>query len=626
MPSDRSWVDIDLDAFTHNLNRLKAFLHPHQQFLQIVKADAYGHGAYEIGKSALLQGASFLGVANLEEGRLLRLQGITAPILILSPSHIDEIPGILEYDLIPTLTDLTFARALDRAVTQDRIPVHVKIDTGMHRSGFDHERSSDYLGEIATLPKLTIEGIFSHYAASESDPEFTALQADRFESIICRLNPRPRYIHLANSSGTLSHNPPYANLVRFGILSYGIYTHPSQKARIDLRPVMSFRSRIALIKTVKAGDSVGYNLTWTAPNDTTCAIVPIGYADGYDFLLANRASACIRGKLYPVIGRISMDMICLDLGTQTRIRVDDEVTLLGGGSDLTRSEYLSDLFQGSAYELLCQIGRRARRYYYQGGKLASSAPLSRRDFVSADFSDTKLNRIIESAISHRLRNDEIGELVYREILRSLFFQKDHDIHLRNDFVHEISFSPSDIHPEFWLVHTRLSFRKIVQNPYFIVACAPSSEILNRYFARRDVEYRWLLDSNFDLKPEFFEVSKVTVAEHELTTTTRINQGCLEIRCEHPDLSKLVGFDAPFSIETLTYYDRRSHQLSVFITELTRGITIRFIHPPSILKCEAVTIFSGQNKYPQIIRDNNAITICTKPEEWIFPMSGVVFAY
>ncbi len=626
MSNDRSWVDIDLDAFTHNLAALKKHLHPHQEFLQIVKADAYGHGAYEIGKCALLNGASFLGVANLEEGRLLRIQGISSPILILSPSSKDEIPGIIENDLIPTVSDLDFALALDHQTIDKAISIHLEIDTGMHRSGFDHDQFPQVYSKISALPRLRIEGIFSHYAASESDHEFTALQTTRFEQVISSLERPPRYIHLSNSSGIFAANSPLTNLVRFGILSYGIYTEPSQPEKIDLRPVMTFHSRIAQIKHVKAGETVGYNLTWKAGVDTSYAIVPIGYADGYDFLLSNRSIVCVKNRLYPVIGRVSMDMICIDIGLSSGICIDDQVTLIGKGHPELRAEYLSGLYCGSAYELLCQVGRRAKRYFYQGGELTSTAPLSRRDFVSADFSDSKLNRIIESAISHRMQNDEIGELVYREILRSLFFQKDNDIHLRRDFVHEIQFSHSDIHPKLWRAKTHLSFRKIVQHPYFIVACAPSTEILNRYFARRDVEYRWLFDTNFDLKPEFFEVTRVSVGEHVLATNTRINRECLEIRCEHPKLDQLVGTEALFSIETLTYSDKSSHQLSVFITELTRGITIRFIYPSTIQNCEAVTIFSGQNKYPQVIRDDRSITICTKPDEWVFPMSGVVFAY
>jgi len=626
MPNDRSWVDIDLDAFTHNLSELKAQLHPHQEFLQIVKADAYGHGAFEIGKCALLNGATFLGVANLEEGRLLRIQGINNPILILSPSHKDEISGILEYNLIATISDLDFAHALNDAAGNKAVCIHIEIDTGMHRSGFDHTQFNVIWEELISLPNLHIDGIFSHYAASESDPDFTSIQAQRFEHLLSSIHTPPRYIHLSNSSGIFTANSPCTNLVRFGILSYGIYADAAQKDRIDLRPVMSFRSRVAQIKPVKAGETVGYNLTWKAEADTTYAIVPIGYADGYDFLLSNRAAISIKGKPYPVIGRISMDMICVDLEMENSIHVDDEVTLLGGYQPMLRAEYLSGLYSGSAYELLCQVGRRAKRYYYLGGKLTASAPLSRRDFVSADFSDTKLNRIIESAISHRMRNDEIGELVYREILRTLFFHKDNDIFLRSHFVHDIQFQPSDIHPDLWLVKTQLSFRKIVQHPYFIVACATTSEILNRYFARRDVEYRWLIDANFDLKPEYFDVTKVSVGDLDLSTTTRIYQGCLEIRCDHPKLADRVGSEALFNIETLTHYDKRSHQLSVFITELTRGITIRFLYPSAILNCEAVPIFSGQNKYPQVIRDTNSITISTKPDEWVFPMSGVVFAY
>ncbi|MDZ4121671.1 MAG: alanine racemase, partial [Candidatus Cloacimonadaceae bacterium] len=315
MSSERSWVEIDLGAFQSNLIELKKHFQANQEFLQIVKADAYGHGAGEIAKAAIRQGAVYLGVANAEEGKLLRLQGIRIPILILSPSLISEIPVILENDLSVSITELCFARALDleAGLQKHKTNIHIKIDSGMHRNGFDPEEFLMVSQELKKLSNLHWEGIFSHYASSESDAMFSDSQTRCFQQVLDTLEVLPRYIHIANSSAIIHHNPPWANLVRLGILSYGVYTSVNQLESMQLSPVMRFKSTISHIKDIRKGQGLGYNQAWTSAQDTRYAIIPVGYADGYDFLLYNKAKVAIGGVLCPVIGRISMDMLCIDL-------------------------------------------------------------------------------------------------------------------------------------------------------------------------------------------------------------------------------------------------------------------------------------------------------------------------
>lgn len=624
---ERSWVEIDLAAFRANLRALKAFLKRKQGFIQIVKADAYGHGAAEISRIALAEGAVALGVANPEEGKLLRIQGCKAPILILSPSLENEIPAILDFRLTPTISDRSFARKYDQAASGRGVvaKAQLKLDSGMHRSGALEKIFVSLWNYCQNLPNMEIEGVFSHFAASEDDPDYSQKQEQLFLQILNQNDIHPPFVHLANSSALINGLGNSVGLCRLGILSYGIYTHPSQLSKIALQPVMTFKSVLLQLKRINAGDYVGYNKTWQARRDTRYAVVPVGYADGYDFLLSNRGMVSVKGLLCPVIGKVSMDMICVDVTDVKTAKAGDEVILLGNSQDDLRAENLAGQYQGSSYELLCQVGRRAKRYYYEGNKILSSSPLSRRDFVSSDFPDAKLNQIIQSAISQRLDSKEIGELISREILRAFFYDKDREIHYRKNFKHHIRIEKSEF-TGYFRATTTLSFDKILQNDYFIVACANTDQALKSYFRRKDVEYRWLMDDNFDLNPDVFQLTSVRINDLDLSTSITYCKACMEIRCGHPGLKELVGTEVRFTIDTSTLYPTSSHQLSVFITELTHGVKISFSHPASLAWIECIPIFSGRNKYPTVLRSARAITLSTKAEEWVFPQSGVVFAY
>lgn len=411
MVHERSWVEIDLDAFRSNLRALKAFLEPDGGFIQIVKADAYGHGAAEISRIALSEGAIALGVANPEEGKLLRIQGVKAPILILSPSLPAEIPGILEYELWPTLSDLAFAQDLDSACSERGIQckVSLKLDSGMHRSGAMDEAFGQLWKTVQKFSHLEVQSVFSHFASGESDADFSHLQEEGFLAAVASYDIHAPWLHLANSSALVSGFGKAVPICRLGILSYGIYTHPYQKNKLELKPVMTFKSIVLQLKEIPFGATVGYNRSWKATRDTKFAVIPVGYADGYDFLLSNCGKVSVKGFICPVIGRVSMDMICVDITEAPGVRLDDEVVLLGDSAEELRAETLAASYTGSAYELLCQVGRRAKRYYFENQSLVTSSPLSRRDFVSSDYGDTKLSQIIQAAISQRINSDEMGD-------------------------------------------------------------------------------------------------------------------------------------------------------------------------------------------------------------------------
>ena len=632
MKNDRSWTEIDLTNFENNLIELKKFFYPQADFMQIVKADAYGHGAYQIAKKAIGCGAVCLGIANVQEGLLLRYQGIEIPIVILSPSLDNEIEQILGNNLIPTISTLDFAAKLNKAGI---CKIHINIDTGMGRSGFHYEKALETIQEISKLNNLEIDGIFSHFSSAEEDAQFTKLQSDRFEDIISKLETKPKYIHISNSSGIITFPTEYTNLVRLGLLSYGVSSNYKLENKINLKPVMTFKTRITQLKSAKQGDSIGYSRTYIAANDMNYAILPIGYADGYDFLLSNKGKVVLQDQICDVVGKISMDMTAIDVSKIKNAKIGDEVILLGDSHKTIFAENLTSLYNGLSYELLSQIGRRAKRYYKENGKIIDSSPLLRREFMPKDLPDNKLGNIIETAIEQRLQSKEIANLVHEDILKRLFAEKDKDIHYRRNFKHSIKFEDSVKSPfgrgnkrgfenDYFLTSTNLSFSKILQNDYFSVACAKTENDLEKYFMRNDVEYRWLLDNSIDLEEMFFAVTSVKVNDVELYNEMKIADGCIEIKCYHPDLKNLVGKEVDFSISTKTYYPKSSHQLSVYIIEMTQGVDISF--ESDLKNVEAVPIFSGKNKFPKIIKSKNKISISTDREEWVFPTSGVVFVY
>ena len=621
MRNDRSWTEIDLTNFENNLEELKKFYSSNAEFMQIVKADAYGHGAFQIARKAIECGAVSLGVANVQEGLLLRYQGIKVPIVILSPSLENEIEQILENDLIPTISTLDFANKLNKF---GKCKIHINIDTGMGRSGFHYEKALKNVNEIMKLENLEINGIFSHFSSAEEDIEFTKLQSDRFEHIISKLDVNPKYIHISNSSGVITFPNKYTNLVRLGLLSYGVYSNTELKNKVNLKPVMTFKSRITQIKSAKQSDSIGYNRTFIANEKMKYAILPVGYADGYDFLLSNKGKVVLQNEVCNVVGKVSMDMVAIDISKVINAKVGDEVILLGDANENISAENLTSLYDGLSYELLSQIGRRAKRYYKEDGKIIDSSPLLRRDFMPKDFSDNKLGNIIETAIEQRLQSKEIASLVHEDILKRLFAEKDKDIQYRRNFKHSIKFEDSDEFPDYFLTSTNLSFTKKLQNDYFSVACAKTEADLEKYFLCNDVEYRWLLDNSIDLEEMFFNVTSVKVNDIELYNEMKIADGCIEIKCYHPDLKSLVGKEVNFSISTKTYYPKSSHQLSVYIIEMTQGVDISF--ESDLKNVEAVPIFSGKSKFPKIVKGKNKISISTDKDEWVFPTSGVVLVY
>ncbi|HSN42859.1 MAG TPA: alanine racemase [Propionibacteriaceae bacterium] len=363
---------VDLAAIRANLAGVRERVGD-RAILAAVKANAYGHGAVEV--SGMLErtgAADWLGVATVPEGLELRAAGIRLPILKLSHAFADEIEPALRADLTLTVVD---AETIDevRAVTSRlglTVPVHLKLDTGMRRIGSEPSEAVALARRIAEAANLTLDGLFTHLPISDT-PEgdaFTRDQLARFVGVAREVTATVgpvRWVHASNSGGILAHSLEGLTMVRPGIMIYGYYPDPETPHTIPLRQALTLKSRVAYLKRINAGETVGYGRSWTAESDTWIATVPVGYADGYSRLNSNRGRMLIGGVSYPVAGRVCMDQTMLDLGpSEPTVVVGDEVVLLGcqGDACITTDE-MADLMGTITYEVTCLLTPRVQRVY-----------------------------------------------------------------------------------------------------------------------------------------------------------------------------------------------------------------------------------------------------------------------
>jgi alanine racemase len=363
-------VEIDLEALCHNLQQARRQAGPDRRVLAVVKADAYGHGAARVAPALQAAGADCFGVAMVEEGIELRRAGIIRPILVLGGIYPGQEEEVSRHALIPCLFDLESARRLNTfALAAGRIlPYHLKLDTGMGRIGFRPEELSVVLGEYSALKGLVLEGVITHLAlADEPDHPFTDEQLGLFRECLGRIRAAgfaPVYTHLANSAALFSREIPECNLVRPGIVLYGGLPSAHFAGRLDLKPVMSFRTSVAQLKTVPTGTGISYGHRFRASRPTTLAAIPVGYADGFSRHLSCQGEVLVRGQRAKVAGTVCMDWTLIDVSHIPEIAVGDQVTLLGrdNGNLISADEWAAKV--GSiSYEVFCQVSKRVPRIY-----------------------------------------------------------------------------------------------------------------------------------------------------------------------------------------------------------------------------------------------------------------------
>lgn len=374
----RTWAEIDLNAIDSNMTNIKKIIAPGTKIMCIIKADAYGHGFFELAKTLRNSGADAFGVATFEEAKHLREKGFKEIILILGPVDLIFAEDMIKYDISATVFDSESAKAMSKAaVTMHKnARIHIKLDTGMSRIGFGcEEKNIDEISEICSLPNIVPEGIFSHFScADETDRTMSDIQFSRFEKMIDALKKRGisfQYAHICNSAGIMEFPEYHLNMVRPGIILYGCY--PSEcihKEHLPLTPAMTVKARITRIETKPSGTKVSYGATYTTKKETKIATVSIGYADGYFRSLSNKAYMSVSGVKVPVVGRICMDQCMIDVSSVNNINVGDEVIVFGNGGD--NSETASSLAQSAGtinYEILCAVGNRTPRIYVRNGEI-----------------------------------------------------------------------------------------------------------------------------------------------------------------------------------------------------------------------------------------------------------------
>ena len=377
MNYDSTRVKIDLDAISANFDAIAA--KTKVPVMAVIKADAYGHGAIQVAQ--LLQDrAAFFGVSSMLEATELRRAGLTNPILILGHTPVKAFGTAIREGIRPTIFRLEDAQALSRAAVEAGIPApfHFAVDTGMSRIGFPATaESADVCAEIAKLPGLVPEGIFSHFATADcADLSRSRRQAGQFDSFCELLKARGVYIpvrHLNNSAGLMNFDTHY-EMVRAGIVTYGMY--PSEEVSpelLTLKPALQFLSKVTFVKTLPAGREISYGGTFVTTKDTRVATVPVGYADGYRRSLSGKFHCLIHGKKAPILGRICMDQMMVDVTEIPETQPGDRVTLVGtDGEETITMEQISAAADSFNYEFVCGISRRVPRIYVSGGEKVHS--------------------------------------------------------------------------------------------------------------------------------------------------------------------------------------------------------------------------------------------------------------
>ena len=359
----KAFAEIDLKALSHNL-KIAGHKTGNKNILAVVKANAYGHGAVEISKHLVRQGVSYLGTAFKSEAIHLRESGIKTPILVFfDRENIDE---YFKYNLTPVVFDLNTARKLDKEAVRHkrRIAIHIKIDTGMGRSGFTIDKALTEIPMIACLKNIELEGLMSHFSDADlEDKGFAVLQLKRFFALKKEFRQKKiifKYHHISNSAAVLSMKGAHLNMVRPGIMLYGYGLSKDD----NLRPVLSLKSGILLLKKVPAGTPISYGRTFITKRKSVIATIPVGYADGYSRRLSNNGEVIISGKKAPVVGRVCMDTIMADVTDIAGVNMDSEVILIGsqGRAKITAQD-IAARTGTIPYEVLTSIGQRVMRVY-----------------------------------------------------------------------------------------------------------------------------------------------------------------------------------------------------------------------------------------------------------------------
>ncbi len=362
-------VEVNLSRLRENYQKIQHHING-AKMMPILKANAYGHGLVRVAQLMQELGADYIGVAVLEEGILLRNSGITTPILVLGGVLGNQVPHFIQYDLTITASSIDKLKNINAAAQRmgKTAKVHLKIDTGMERIGVHYYNAEGFIRETAKCPHVKVEGLFTHFAnADTADQTHVRLQLQRFENVLALFDelsmPRPPMIHAANSGAILQLPESWFNMVRPGILLYGVYPSEEVKRTVAVQPALTWKSRVVYFKVITPGHPVGYGSRWQTEKNTRAVTVPVGYGDGYFRSMSSKAQVIIRKRRFPVVGTISMDQIVVDIDNHSAYN-GDEVILVGQSDGLSiTAEELAQWAGTIPYEILTNINTRVPRIY-----------------------------------------------------------------------------------------------------------------------------------------------------------------------------------------------------------------------------------------------------------------------
>ena len=381
-----TWAEIDLKALKFNLKQItrlagknkftlktrprsKNIIKGIDLIMPVIKADAYGHGMGPIASLLNKEGVGFFGVSDINEGVALRQVGIKKPILLFESTLAECAQTIVDYKLTPTVCTLELAKSLNEYAQKKKtkVDIHVKVDTGMGRLGIWHEEAYEFIQELHKCCNLRIMGIFTHFPAADTDKKFTQTQLKCLYDLVTRLDQSGLvipYIHAANSVGLAGYETHIVNLSRPGIMLYGLYPHLSLSKKICLKPVLKVNSRVIFLKEIKKGRSISYGRTFFTKKDMLVATIPIGYNDGYFRAFSNKSFVLIEGLRCPVIGRVTMDQIMIDVSHLSKVKLGTPVVILGAQKkEFISADELAEYADTINYEIVCSLGNRLPRVY-----------------------------------------------------------------------------------------------------------------------------------------------------------------------------------------------------------------------------------------------------------------------
>jgi alanine racemase len=368
---------VDLSAIRHNFLSLQRLAHrhmvagpqKHMELIPVVKADAYGHGMLEVARIIDECGGKFFGVSNVHEGALLREAGFKQEILVFETTLPELAAPIIEYNLTPTICTIELASALHRQakLSKKKINVHVKVDTGMGRLGTSLDSALDFIDNLRSLSSLNLQGIYTHFPSADTNAYLTLRQIRLFMNLIEELEKRGLefpYVHAANSMGFVGYKNIFFNLARPGLMLYGLYPMETASLKVQLKPALSVTSKIIFLKNISKGQGISYGHMFIAPRNMTVAVLPVGYNDGYSRALSNKARVLIDGERCPVLGRVTMDQIIVDVTQVKSPRLGMPAVLLGEQKNASvTADEIAQWSQTINYEVVCNLGNRLARVY-----------------------------------------------------------------------------------------------------------------------------------------------------------------------------------------------------------------------------------------------------------------------